>query len=126
MKVKTLINKLLNYDMNAPVELVILGEDGERYSRYLSNNCVDESGGFDDCPIIFDTNEIKDDDESIQDLILYKHSFIDSLEKKETKQLLKEIKAYRNDMVARNYPHQQISDIITKWQKKNGKKSKKE
>tara|TARA_R100000789_G_scaffold27753_1_gene30767 strand:+ start:232 stop:495 length:264 start_codon:yes stop_codon:yes gene_type:complete len=69
MKVKTLINKLLNYDMNAPVELVILGEDGERYSRYLSNNCVDESGGFDDCPIIFDTNEVKDGAKSIQDLI---------------------------------------------------------
>ena len=34
----------------------------------------------------------------------------------EIKELLKEIKAYRNDMVARNYPHQQISDIITKWE----------
>ena len=32
----------------------------------------------------------------------------------ETKELLKQIKAYRNDMVARNYPFQQISDIITK------------
>tara|TARA_B100000470_G_C19574884_1_gene295155 strand:- start:26 stop:298 length:273 start_codon:yes stop_codon:yes gene_type:complete len=30
--------------------------------------------------------------------------------------LLKEIKAYRNDMVARNYPYQEISDIITKWE----------
>ena len=39
----------------------------------------------------------------------------------ETKQLLKEIKAYRNDMVARNYPHQEISDIITKWEVKNVK-----
>jgi hypothetical protein len=37
----------------------------------------------------------------------------------ETKELLKEIKAYRNDMVARNYPFQQISDIITKWETKN-------
>ena len=36
----------------------------------------------------------------------------------ETKKLLKEIKAYRNDMVARNYPFQQISDIITKWEMK--------
>ena len=36
----------------------------------------------------------------------------------ETKELLKEIKAYRNDMVARNYPFQQISDIITKWEMK--------
>ena len=33
-------------------------------------------------------------------------------------QLLKEIKAYRNDMVARNYPYQRISDIITKWEMK--------
>tara|TARA_R100001594_G_scaffold138816_1_gene182707 strand:+ start:3228 stop:3440 length:213 start_codon:yes stop_codon:yes gene_type:complete len=36
----------------------------------------------------------------------------------ETKKLLKEIKAYRNDMVARNYPFQQISDIITRWENK--------
>ena len=36
----------------------------------------------------------------------------------ETKELLKEIKAYRNEMVARNYPFQQISDIITKWETK--------
>jgi len=34
----------------------------------------------------------------------------------DTDQLLKQIKAYRNDMVARNYPYQQISDIITKWE----------
>ena len=32
--------------------------------------------------------------------------------------LLKEIKAYRNDMVARNYPFQRISDIITRWEMK--------
>ena len=37
----------------------------------------------------------------------------------ETKQLLKEIKAYRDKMVARNYPHQEISDIITKWEMRN-------
>ena len=34
----------------------------------------------------------------------------------ETKELLEEIKAYRDEMVARNYPHQEISDIITKWE----------
>jgi hypothetical protein len=34
------------------------------------------------------------------------------------KDLLKEIKAYRNDMVARNYPFQEISNIITKWEMK--------
>ena len=37
----------------------------------------------------------------------------------ELEELLKEIKAYRNDMVARNYPYQRISDIITKWEMKN-------
>ena len=36
----------------------------------------------------------------------------------ETKELLEEIKTYRNKMVARNYPYQQISDIITKWETK--------
>jgi hypothetical protein len=36
----------------------------------------------------------------------------------EIKELLEEIKAYRNDMVARNYPFQQISNIITKWETK--------
>jgi len=36
----------------------------------------------------------------------------------ETKQLIEELKAYRDDMVARNYPFQQISDIITKWEHK--------
>ena len=34
-------------------------------------------------------------------------------------ELLKEIKAYRDDMVARNYPFQQISDIITKYDRKD-------
>ena len=33
-------------------------------------------------------------------------------------ELLKEIKAYRDDMVARNYPYQEISDIITRWETK--------
>ena len=37
----------------------------------------------------------------------------------ETEELLKEIKAYRDDMVARNYPFQQISDIITRWETKD-------
>ena len=35
-----------------------------------------------------------------------------------TKQLIEELKAYRDDMVARNYPFQQISDIIVKWENK--------
>ena len=37
----------------------------------------------------------------------------------ETKELLKEIKAYRDDMVARNYPFQEISNIITRWERKD-------
>ena len=36
----------------------------------------------------------------------------------ETKQLIEELKDYRDDMVARNYPFQRISDIITKWEHK--------
>ena len=40
--------------------------------------------------------------------------------------LLKEIKAYRNDMVARNYPFQKISDIITKWEMKLSEQSQNE
>ena len=38
--------------------------------------------------------------------------------KEDCEELLKELKAYRNDMVARNYPFQQISDIIIKWEMK--------
>ena len=39
------------------------------------------------------------------------------------KSLLKKIKAYRNDMVARNYPYQEISNIITKWEMKLSEQS---
>ena len=39
----------------------------------------------------------------------------------ETKELLKEIKEYRDGMVARNLPFQWISDIITKWETKEVK-----
>ena len=35
-----------------------------------------------------------------------------------TEELLKQIKAFRNDLVARNYPYQEISNIITKWENK--------
>ena len=42
----------------------------------------------------------------------------------ETEQLLNQIKAYRDDMVARNYPYQEISDIITKWEIKLAKDEK--
>ena len=86
MKVKTLINKLLNYDMDVNVELVIFGDNEERFTCTLNDNCVDELGGGESCPIILHSNELKDDDdESIQDLILYKHCLIDSMEKKKKK-----------------------------------------
>ena len=39
------------------------------------------------------------------------------------KNLLKEIKAYRNSMVAGNYPSQELSDIITKWEMKLSEQS---
>ena len=39
----------------------------------------------------------------------------------ETKELLKEIKEYRDGMVVRNLPFQWISDIITKWETKKVK-----
>jgi len=39
----------------------------------------------------------------------------------ETKKLLKELKVYRDDMVARNYPFQEISNIITQWETKKVK-----
>ena len=41
---------------------------------------------------------------------------LDKYTTKDVEQLLKQIKEYRDDMVAHNYPHQQISDIITKWE----------
>jgi septal ring factor EnvC (AmiA/AmiB activator) len=40
----------------------------------------------------------------------------------ETKELIKEMKEYRNGMVARNLPFQWISDIITKWEMKKVRK----
>ena len=40
----------------------------------------------------------------------------------ETEELIKEMKEYRDGMVARNLPFQWISDIITKWEMKNVKK----
>ena len=39
----------------------------------------------------------------------------------ETKELIKEMKEYRNGMVVRNLPFQWISDIITKWEMKQVK-----
>ena len=39
----------------------------------------------------------------------------------EIEEILKELKEYRNGMVARNLPFQWISDIITKWEMKDVK-----
>lgn len=39
----------------------------------------------------------------------------------ETKELIEEMKEYRDGMVARNLPFQWISDIITKWEMKQVK-----
>tara|TARA_R110002020_G_scaffold135360_1_gene302275 strand:+ start:443 stop:664 length:222 start_codon:yes stop_codon:yes gene_type:complete len=36
----------------------------------------------------------------------------------EVEKLLEELREYREDMVARNYPFQRISDIITVWEMK--------
>jgi len=52
---------------------------------------------------------------ALKSIFIYRRSDI--------KNLLKEIKAYRNDMVARNYPYQEISDIITKWEMKFSEQS---
>ena len=32
--------------------------------------------------------------------------------------LLEDVKAYRNTMVARNFPHQEITNLIMKWDQK--------
>jgi len=37
----------------------------------------------------------------------------------ETAELLKQLKAYRNELVARNYPFQAVSNIITRWETKD-------
>jgi len=39
----------------------------------------------------------------------------------DAKELIKEIKEYRDGMVVRNLPFQWISDIITKWEMKQVK-----
>ena len=39
----------------------------------------------------------------------------------EADELLKQIKAYRNELVARNYPFQAVSNIITRWEMKKVK-----
>ena len=55
---------------------------------------------------------------ALESIFIYRRSDI--------KNLLKEIKAYRNSMVARNYPSQELSDIITKWEMKLSEQSQNE
>ena len=55
---------------------------------------------------------------SLEAIFIYRRSDI--------KNLLKEIKTYRNSMVARNYPSQELSDIITKWEIKLSEQSQNE
>ena len=55
---------------------------------------------------------------TLESIFIYRRSNI--------KNLLKEIKAYRNSMVARNYPSQELSDIITKWEMKLSEQSRDE
>ena len=55
---------------------------------------------------------------ALESIFIYRRSDI--------KNLLKEIKAYRNDMVARNYQYQELSDIITKWEMKLSEQSQNE
>ena len=67
MQVRELIHKLLNYDMNAKVELVILGKDEyeeKRYSCFLNEDNIEGAPEFskDQCSLIFDTDEISDND----------------------------------------------------------------
>ena len=52
---------------------------------------------------------------ALESIFIYRRSDI--------KNLLKEIKTYRNSMVARNYPSQELSDIITKWEMKLSEQS---
>ena len=64
MKVKELIRRLLNYDMNSKVELAILGKGKykeKRYSCFLNEDCIYDQPGFsskNQCSLIFYTDEI--------------------------------------------------------------------
>ena len=52
---------------------------------------------------------------ALESIFIYRRSDI--------KNLLKEIKTYRDSMVTRNYPSQELSDIIAKWEIKLSKQS---
>ena len=62
------------------------------------------------------TDKIRNEQWSDQRIKVLETLFIHR--RSDIKNLLKEIKAYRNSMVAHNYPSQELSDIITKWEMK--------
>ena len=81
MKVRELIRRLLNHDMNAKVELVILGKgkyEEKRYSCFLNEDCIEDQPGFfkDQCSLIFYTDEISDNEYKGDTL----HEIIDNLD----------------------------------------------
>ena len=91
MKVKTLINRLLNYDMDVDVDLVIYGDNEERFSCTLNEIDIEEKQCLDYCVIILHSDQLKDDDdESIQDLILYKQGYMRLLNSRKNKLKKKE------------------------------------
>ena len=53
----------------------------------------------------------------LENYCVCKQRYMDS----DAEALIKEMKEYRNGMVARNLPFQWISDIITKWEMKQVK-----
>ena len=59
----------------------------ERYTCTLPDDSIDGHGGGDYCPIIIESNELRDDeeDESIQDLILYKQGYTRLLNSRKNK-----------------------------------------
>ena len=67
------------------------------------------------------TDKIRNEQWSAQRIKALETIFI--YRRNDIKNLLKEIKAYRNSMVARNYPSQELSDIITKWEMKLSEQS---
>ena len=67
------------------------------------------------------TDKIRNEQWSVQRIKALETIFI--YRRNDIKNLLKEIKAYRNSMVARNYPSQELSDIITKWEIKLSEQS---
>ena len=66
-------------------------------------------------------DKIKNEQWSVQRIKALETLFI--YRRNDIKNILKEIKAYRNSMVARNYPSQELSDIITKWEMKLSEQS---